>query len=265
MDQLPFLAGWDEGAIPRLIAHRGDAKQYPENTFLAIARALQAGACAVEFDVQVTRDGVPVLCHDDTLRRTAGIEGRLQAMTYAQLTDVSVHEGARLGETFAPTPIPTLAEIVTLVQGFPRVTAFVELKQDRVNERGAEPVVDAVLAVLQPVLHQCVVISFDEAMLRAARARQSCVIGWVLPQWNEHVCEQAGALAPAYLFCDQDLLPAAGALWQGPWQWAVYEITSPDTAFSLAQRGVAWIETMAIADMLQHPQLRLRACLPATP
>lgn len=250
--------------IPRLIAHRGYATQYPENTVLAIEKALQAGACAVEFDVQLTQDGVPVLCHDDTLARTAGIEGSLRSMTYAQLHDISVHEGARLGETFAPIPIPALAEIVTVLQRAPRVTAFVEIKQESLQEFGVEHVVQAVLALLQPVRRRCVVISCDEAALRAARARQACVIGWVLPQWNEQVCAQAGVLAADYLFCEHAMLPASGALWQGTWQWAVYEITDPERAVSLAQRGVAWIETMAIADMLQHPQLRRRACLAPT-
>ena len=60
---------------PELIAHRGWAYRYPENTLPAIAGALGAGARYVEFDVQITADGVPVLFHDSTLDRTAGRPG----------------------------------------------------------------------------------------------------------------------------------------------------------------------------------------------
>ena len=247
--------------IPRLIAHRGYAKNYPENTLIALEMALQAGACAVEFDVQLTRDGVPVLCHDDTLERTADTEGDVSAMTWRQLQNISVHESARFGKRFEPTPIPALAEIAVLLQRYPRATACVEIKEESLRAFGTEVVVKAVLDALQVVMPQCVVISFDEAALRAARAVQPQVaIGWVLPRWDEKARATARALAPQYLFCDQKILPAQGVLWPGKWQWAIYEITDPELALSLAQRGIDWIETMVIVEMLQHPQLRQRAC-----
>lgn len=53
-------------ALPgHLVAHRGCAARYPENTLAAVAAALQEGACCVEVDVQLSADRVPVLMHDN--------------------------------------------------------------------------------------------------------------------------------------------------------------------------------------------------------
>ena len=83
--------------IPHLIAHCGYAKHYPENTLVALEAALQAGACYIEFDVQLTADRVPVVCHDATLQRTAGLDQHLLSMTATQLASIYVNETARIG------------------------------------------------------------------------------------------------------------------------------------------------------------------------
>ena len=53
--------------IPELVAHRGYALHYPENTLIGIEAAIRAGARYVEVDVQLSADKVPVLFHDRTL------------------------------------------------------------------------------------------------------------------------------------------------------------------------------------------------------
>lgn len=246
--------------IPRLIAHRGYAKRYPENTLVALEAALQVGACCIELDVQLTADGVPVLCHDDTLLRTAGVNRRLLSITSEQLAGIYVNESARLGDAFTGIPIPTLAEVVALLQKWPHATAFVEVKEESLKAFGIENVVKAIVKVLEPVLAQCVLISFDRLALRCARAMQAPRIGWVLHQWDNAARGAATALAPNYLFCNYKKIPATEALWLGPWQWALYEVTNPEVALLLAKRGAALIETMAIGEMLQYPLLRKQGC-----
>lgn len=59
-----------------MVAHRGDSAYAPENTLLAARLGRRAGADAWEFDVQVTRDGVAVVIHDETLTRTTDVAGR---------------------------------------------------------------------------------------------------------------------------------------------------------------------------------------------
>lgn len=248
---------------PRLIAHRGYAKHYPENTLIGIEAALQAGACFVEFDVQLTADGVPVLCHDDTLNRTAGVEQSVLSLKLDQLAAIHVNESARLGGEFNDVPIPTLAQIAALLQRWPHATAFVELKEESLKAFGIENTVKAVLKVLEPVRKQCVIISYDRLAIRVARAMGGHAIGWVLHKWGEDTRAIATELAPNYLFCNYTRIPADQPLWPGPWQWAFYEVTNPEIAMMLGKRGAALIETMAIGEMLKYPPLRKRGCFTA--
>ena len=59
-----------------LVAHRGYAARYPENTRESLAAAVRAGARFLEFDVQLSADGVPVLLHDVTLSARPGSRAR---------------------------------------------------------------------------------------------------------------------------------------------------------------------------------------------
>jgi len=246
--------------IPHLIAHRGYAKHYPENTLLALEAALQAGACYIEFDVQLTADGVPVVCHDATLQRTAGIDQSLLSMTAEQLKGVYVNETARLGDKFSDVAIPSLADVVDLLKKWPHATAFVEMKEESLKAFGIENVVKAILKVLDPALDQCVLISFDRLAVRCARAMQQVRVGWVMHQWDVATRSAATALAPNYLFCNYKKIPTDDVLWIGPWQWALYEVTNPEIALLLAARGASLIETMAIGEMLRYPLLRKQGC-----
>lgn len=71
------------------VAHRGDPYRVRENTLPSIRSALERGADAVEIDVRVTRDGVPVLLHDATLKRLWGHDLRLDRLTQQELTELT--------------------------------------------------------------------------------------------------------------------------------------------------------------------------------
>ncbi|MFF9588204.1 glycerophosphodiester phosphodiesterase [Streptomyces sp. NPDC014646] len=71
------------------VAHRGDPYRARENTLASIRSALERGADAVEIDVRVTRDGVPVLLHDATLDRLWGHDVRLDRLTHDRLTELT--------------------------------------------------------------------------------------------------------------------------------------------------------------------------------
>lgn len=77
----------DPNARP-VIGHRGNRAHAPENTLPSLLEAVALGADAVEFDVQVTRDGVLVLMHDLTLDRTTDASGAVAAYTFAELQGV---------------------------------------------------------------------------------------------------------------------------------------------------------------------------------
>ncbi|MGW0120905.1 glycerophosphodiester phosphodiesterase [Streptomyces sp. NPDC003327] len=75
--------------IVTVVGHRGDPYRVRENTLASIASAIERGADAVEVDVRLTRDGVPVLLHDDTLKRLWGHDRPLASLTHAEVGEVT--------------------------------------------------------------------------------------------------------------------------------------------------------------------------------
>lgn len=71
-------------------AHRGASEYTPENTLLAFNLGIYMGANGIETDVQLTKDGIPVLFHDDTLTRVTGEEGSISDYTYNELQNFFV-------------------------------------------------------------------------------------------------------------------------------------------------------------------------------
>ncbi|MGW6392707.1 glycerophosphodiester phosphodiesterase [Streptomyces sp. NPDC055103] len=72
-----------------VVGHRGDPYRLRENTLPSIASAIERGADAVEVDVRLTKDGVPVLLHDDTLKRLWGHDRPLSRLSYEQLRELT--------------------------------------------------------------------------------------------------------------------------------------------------------------------------------
>jgi glycerophosphoryl diester phosphodiesterase len=89
--------------LPTLrLAHRGDWRRSPENSLAALLAALEIPGCdGLEFDVRLSRDGVPVLCHDETLNRVQGVNARVDTLSATELGELGV---ATLEETLAAVP-----------------------------------------------------------------------------------------------------------------------------------------------------------------
>ncbi len=98
----------------KAIAHRGFSSRYPENTMLAFSRALELGADGAEFDVQLSRDGVPVVFHDESLSRITGDPRLVKDLTLAELQQFDISYRFQ-GECPAQR-IPTLEEYFELVR-----------------------------------------------------------------------------------------------------------------------------------------------------
>lgn len=250
---MPHSAPPPPGA--RLVAHRGYPRRYPENTMPGLLAAVAAGARYVEFDVQLCADGAPVLLHDSSLLRTAGVAQEVFELSLQQLQALEAGEPARFANTFSGVRIPTLTEAVAALAPTPRITAFVELKRESLRRHGREATVDAVLQAVAGAANPCVIISFDEEALFLARARGATAIGWALPRWSRNHLDAAAALVPQYLFCRISALPAK--LPPAPWRWVVYETSEPALANWALARGADLVETDAIAEMvhaLEAPQ-----------
>ena len=247
--------------IPILVAHRGYPLRFPENTLEGITAALEAGACIVEFDVQLSADGVPVVIHDQDLKRTAGVDLCVLDTGITGLKRVSVGEPARFGDTFPDVRIPTLDVVIALLQLWPNAEAFVEIKRTSLRRFGRPAVLKQILNVLRPLPDRCILISFDSEVLVMVKNSGEFRTGWVVEAFNDQNYELAARLTPDFLFCKTGLIPVPPhSLWPGQWKWVVYEINDPQLALDLAKRGIKFIETGAIGEMLQHPVLKQKAC-----
>jgi len=250
--------------IPILVAHRGYMQNYPENSLLGIEEALRAGACMIEFDVQLSADHQMIILHDTDFERTAGRSDSVFDLKQTDIKKISVHEPQRFGDKFLPTPVPTLSQVMDLVKKFPEVTAFVEIKNESLDRWGFEFVMYKLHETLKPYASQCVVIAYSLKAVQDVKQRGLCRTGWVLTSFDDEHRQHAQELKPDYLICNHEKIPDDYKLSDSPWQgcgeWMLYDITDPELALQWTKSGVALIETCDVGAMLKHPQLKKSAC-----
>ena len=115
------LARLHEEERTLVTAHRGNSLECPDNTLPAMESAVAAGADFIEFDLRSTSDNVPILLHDDTLKRTANDERRPEEMPLAELKTLNASWFRRMLRRSAPLPekveIPTFEEILSALAG----------------------------------------------------------------------------------------------------------------------------------------------------
>ena len=154
--------GWDAGSEVQIIAHRGFACCFPENTLLAIQGAFDMGADGVEIDVRFTRDGVPMLMHDETLDRTTNGSGLLSDYRYRQIRELDACSW--FGREFPKCKVPTLQEALEVGKG--RGKILLDLK------RNGPCRIQKVLAAIQnlDMQGQVSIISAGVEVLRTVRS-----------------------------------------------------------------------------------------------
>ncbi|MCH8502878.1 MAG: glycerophosphodiester phosphodiesterase [Ectothiorhodospiraceae bacterium] len=234
----------------RLIAHRGYAAHYPENTLSAFRAAAEAGADAVEMDIQVCADGTPLVIHDQDLQRTANRPDYVSTLRASALEGISVHEPQRFGTRFLGEPLATLAQVSECLAASHGLQVFIEIKHETADEARLPEIVKRVADESAVLGDNRVIISFMEPVVQLTQAVAGLRSGWVLPLFSRSTLERATTLAPDFLFCDRVKLPADDhPLPAGGWEWAVYEVVDPTEALALAARGVNHIETMAVGEL----------------
>ena len=105
-------------------AHRGASEYAPENTMSSFYLGLMQGANGIETDVQITKDGVLVLFHDDTLERVTDSNGRVEDYTLAELKNIKVYGNITTGFY---DRIPTFEEFLKAFSGYD-IRFAIELK-----------------------------------------------------------------------------------------------------------------------------------------
>lgn len=205
-------------ALPLNIGHRGAAGEAPENTLPAFELALAQGADGIEFDVQLSRDGVPVVIHDPTLDRTTPGSGRVCEHNISALRRLdagswfNTRHPARARSRYKGSKIPLLLEVLEWVRD-KQCLAFLEIKEGGDVYPGIEAkILDAIdRAGIMPLI---TVISFNLPTLRRLRRMDSRIalgIDYTRPVLAVRRARSIGAktLLPHWAFASWRLLSRA--------------------------------------------------------
>lgn len=213
---------------PRIIAHRCGGDLAMENSIAGLMAAKQCGCRAVEFDVMLTADGVPILMHDETLDRTTHITGRVADLTFAQI---------RAGDP----RVPTLGEAIGESQRLGLWTN-IELKPAMGHEEETGAVVCRWLA--RNWNGNGVISSFSEKSALAGRQHLPhaafALLCEALPEDWEARCTSLNAVSVHLDAARVDAatagkLGAAGVPWAA---WTIDELAMADRIFDLGAAAI---------------------------
>jgi glycerophosphoryl diester phosphodiesterase len=218
--------------LPKVMGHRGAAAYAPENTLESFREARRRGVTWVETDIVLTADGVPILMHDDSLKRTTGID-RLVAET--RRTDL-------------PASVPTFEEAIAC-WGELGLGCNVEIKPSEGREaETARTVVETLRRCWPAHLPQPLLSSFKDASLAAAHAAapefaRALLIKQLADDWRT----RAEAVAATGINTDGKLLTAVRAveIRKAGYALGVYTINDGDVAKALVGMGVDCVITDA--------------------
>ncbi|MDG0812022.1 glycerophosphodiester phosphodiesterase [Cohnella rhizosphaerae] len=155
----------EKAALHPCVAHRGWSGAAPENTMAAFRLALSEPAVEwIELDVHLSKDEIPVVIHDASLKRTTGVKARVRDKTAAELA--ALDAGGWFHRMYAGEGIPTLSQVLELTRG--RCRLNIELKD---GEPDRDLLARKVGELLQSQGREAdsILTSFDHALLLAAR------------------------------------------------------------------------------------------------
>ena len=138
-----------------VVAHRAGGNMTTENTLAALEESIAYGATAAEIDVQRTKDGEYVICHDSDLEDLTGVSGDVKELTLEEIKTYRIKNTARPWEE--GDEIPTLEEMLDAANG--NIRLFIELKGKTADKQMVEDVYEMVKE--RDMLSQCVFICFS--------------------------------------------------------------------------------------------------------
>lgn len=239
---------------PGIIAHRGWAGRYPENTLTAFRQALALPVAGFECDVRLTADDIPVILHDPTLERTTDGQGLVKAMPFAAVRRLNASIKSIRPEPWCP--VPSLAETLQLyaTRSGPPGVFDLEIKTD---PDGAAELVRAILPVLaehQRIRDAILLTSFDTAVLACLqRTAPQYARGLLTDRLAGPVLDTARALGCTTVIPNGIETDAASAAkcHEAGFKLAVWTVNDPSQMRRMIRAGVDWLIT-------DHPDVALR-------
>ncbi len=149
-----------------VISHRGANRLAPQNTIEAFVKSKEIGCDGFETDIHLTKDGIPVVCHNFTIDETSNGKGAIKNMTLEELRQYDF--GNYKGPEFEGVKIPTLDEFlqVSKSMGDKMQVLDIELKSEKFGEAGSELAEKTIAAVKNfGLFDKLLISSFDPAVL----------------------------------------------------------------------------------------------------
>jgi glycerophosphoryl diester phosphodiesterase len=218
------------------IGHRGASGSSPENTLASFRGAIDAGAQMCELDVRLTRDGVPIVIHDETVDRTTDGCGAVADFTLEEIKRLDA--GGWFDRRFAGERIPTLDEVFTAVKG--RCALNIELKAGNTERQVCE------LIRKYGTMESSIVSSFEWDLLWRVREIEPAVrIGLLAEADPARLIAQAtansvAAIHPRFDLASAELCRAAHSSRLRVYTWTV---DAPEAMRVLVGNGVDGIIT----------------------
>lgn len=194
--------------FPRLCAHRGISLAMPENSIPAFAAALASGAHEIEFDLWLSSDGVPVICHDPDLMRVAGVNKIVTETSWDEISKIDF--GAFKNEEWRGVRIPRFEDVLDIADGSFGMNihikdpgkdgVLVKMVGEMIRARGllncayiggGEEVLEAAFALIPDVSRACLANQNDPDKLMEAAFKYECARIQFFPSFTEKHARQA--------------------------------------------------------------------------
>ena len=186
-----------------IIAHRGASKIAPENTMAAFEKCYQQGVCGIETDVQLTKDNVPVLFHDQTLKRTTNAKGYVKDYTYDQLQLIDA--GAWFSKDFTGERIVSLETFLRWAQYKP-LYLNLELKNNKIDYKHLEAIVYEHLKYYR-LLNRTTISSFNSTSIRRMKYfREHVEIAYLASKRKKNLVKAAKEMGASALHIEYRML-----------------------------------------------------------
>jgi glycerophosphoryl diester phosphodiesterase len=234
---------------PRIIAHRCGGALAPENSLSGLGIAARLGCRGVEFDVMLSRDGVPFLMHDEMLERTTDGSGRVADLSIADIQrfDAGGKFHKAFGVANGVSPAPTLKDAMAQVARL-NLWANIEIKPSSGHELETGVVVGQWLAkhwngngVISSFAHDALQAAMRETQTQRPEFRYAALFEKLPENWSSilaHTGASAVHMAARHLTAAKaDTLNALGV------PWACYTVNSISEAARLFALGCAAIFT----------------------
>ncbi|OMF21435.1 glycerophosphodiester phosphodiesterase [Paenibacillus sp. FSL H8-0548] len=178
------------------VAHRGWSSRAPENTMAAIRLAIADPEVEwIELDVHLSKDHVPVVIHDPTLRRTTNGKGDVKSLTAAELT--SLDAGHWFSQKYQGEPVPTLEQVLSEAVGHCKLN--IELKTNGIRYPYIE---QKVLECIQAFKaeEEVIITCFHEGTLyRMRNLSKSIRTGLIIDGWRNTLPQELKELGSDFL------------------------------------------------------------------